>query len=59
MTVSIWDHDYSEPFILSTDFVSATRSTATFQIETDHLGFLYYAIGDKHIPTPIFTDVKN
>ena len=59
MTVAVWDHDYNEPNILSTSFISSTRSTATFEIETDHLGFLYYAIADKHVPPPIFNDVKN
>lgn len=59
MAVAIWDRDDNEPFILSASFISSTRSTATFRIETDRLGFLYYAIGDKHIPPPIFENVRN
>ena len=54
MIVAIWENDINEPHILSASFISSTRSTATFSIEADRLGFLYYAIGDKHIPPPIF-----
>ena len=59
MTVSIWDHDYKEPLILKSQFISSTRSTATFSIETNHLGFVYYSIADKHIPVPIYMDIRN
>jgi len=38
--------------------MATTRSSATFKITTDKLGFIYYVIANRYMRNPNFLNVK-